>query len=299
MPWEWPGDGSKPRRVGVDISPARPNPERPEPARPAAPSTADRLTPAYSCSTIVLVVLLIALIAMVGYAVILINTPDDFASVGPGVGFIGMLLLMAAVPLATVALLWWLLVMHRRTREVGPLVLILAVVVGIAGVLSWGPWRSPRTYYQPEIIGVVTMADQRPDGMNHVTIEGGRTFDLNDQDPNTQVMSTSGRYDSLDGRGGVEVGALLLAGQSPDPWYFATSPATSVTVDDASQVCYPIGEGGRVVHLDRAWAIFGSGLKLRLNLLDRAYDRIEDDFAFPLGGCLNEFGEVFYFAPYA
>jgi hypothetical protein len=251
-----------------------------------------------SCSASVLALLLIVLVGIVTYGLTLINTPDD-TTVGPGVGFVGVLFLMAAVPLAVGALLWWLFAMHRRTREIGPFVLVLAVVVGVGSVLYWGPWRPPKVYYRPDTVGVVTVADQRPDGMEHVTIEDGRTFDLNDRNPNTQKMSMSGRYGSLDGEGGVEVGSLLLAGESPSPWYFATSPATTTDMADGSQPCYPIREPGRVVHQGQVWAVFGNGLKLRLNLPDRAYDDITDDFWFSLGGCVDKDGDVISFFPYA
>jgi hypothetical protein len=217
--------------------------------------------------------------------VIGVNTPY-YGSVGPP----PVVLLIVAIPPLVIVSVVLALIVGRRVRTVWPIALLM--VVAIVG--TWGAtWISnaSKTYATPEVVGVVTAVQRDPDGMMTVSMSNGRALTLNGKNPNTQVMSTSGHYGPLD-YDGADVGALLLAGEKPTPWYITVYKSAYIygSHQDGSQVCYRIESNGWISH-GRVRLVIG------LELADRSDDPFDDDSIFGSGVCLDESGAVVDFLP--
>jgi hypothetical protein len=217
----------------------------------------------------------------------LINMPD-YASFGPGIGFFGFFIGLAGAALGLVLLLVWLAYFHPSTGAIGKVAAVCLAYAGVIAILSWAPWIPPRTYFTPEIVGVVATSDYTPDGVYHVKLEDGRMLEVKTEAQQTGKVGEAGRYSPLPGRTGISVGELLLAGETPTPWYTGGyGPYTDTTVDRSSW-CYGLDATG----MNRPDTVdLESGLRLK-KATDYfpAPDALE--YGFQGRVCLNLRGEV-------
>ena len=238
---------------------------------------------AWSCLTLTLGVFLLLLTLAICIVLVGINTPSGGPIGPPPVS----LLIVAMLPIIIVSGVL-VLILGRRVRLLWPVALLMVAAIG----LTWGAvWISnaSKTYASPEIVGVVTAVQADRDGMVTVTLANGRVMTLNGRDPNSRVMSTSGHYRPLD-FDGADVGALLLAGEGPTPWYITADKSVTrySTNRDGPHVCYAIESNGWISN-GRVRLVIG------LELVDRSDDPFGSDSTFGSGVCLDESGAVVEF----
>jgi hypothetical protein len=213
---------------------------------------------AQGCATLGLVVGAVVVAAGLLLGWVLLNTPD-YASVGPGIGFFGFVLLSVSAVVGVLLGLFWLV--HFRPGK-GAAARTVAVVLGLFGIAALAvsaPWTPARTYFTPEIVGVVATSDYTPDGVEHVTLVDGRTFDVDSLRQSDGQPSTAGRYSFLSDRQGIDVGGLLLAGEHPTPWYSGTYAPYDQSGSGSASACYAL-DGTGVEHQDSV--DMNSGLRL-------------------------------------
>jgi len=128
----------------------------------------------------------------------LLNTPD-YASVGPGIGFFGFFICLAAAILGLVLGLLWLAYFRPNVGAIGKVAAVCLGYVAVIAILSWAPWIPPQTYFAPEIVGVVAAADYTPDGVLHVKLEDRRALELQDRSQHDGQLSNVGKYAPLEG----------------------------------------------------------------------------------------------------
>ena len=261
----------------------------PEPGlnAPYTPHPADSRSGCAGCLTVALVPgsLLVGGALFVAWR--LLNTPD-YASVGPGIGFFGFFIGLAGAALGLVLLLVWLAYSRPSTGDIGKVAAVCLAYVGVIAILSWAPWTPPKVYFTPEIVGVVATADYTPDGVFHVRLEDGRTLEVKTDAQQTGKVGEAGRYSPLPGRIGISVGELLLAGETPTPWYTAGyGPYTDTTVDRSSW-CYGLDATG----MNRPDTVdLESGLRLK-KATDYEPRADKGGYGFQGRVCLNLRGEV-------
>ena len=107
----------------------------------------------------------------------------------------------------------------RRRGSARPFALLVAIVVVIAGC--------GRTYYTPEIAGVVVANGVQVDGGGGVRLADGTGVPL------------GGRMRQVYGGGSPNVGDLLLTGSTPEPWMARVGAGLG-----ASAGCFWIGGAG-------------------------------------------------------
>ncbi len=118
---------------------------------------------------------------------------------------------------------------------------LVAAVLLLAGCGS-------RTYYTPEIAGVVLSTGSADAGLTRFNLIDGRSFTANELDGATVVY-----------RAGEAVGDLLLGGTGPDgPWVALLAPAT-LTRSDLPAGCYALNGYGSD---DGDWILMDVGLRL-------------------------------------
>ena len=260
---------------------------QPEKKAPSGPRPTDSSSGCAGGLSAVLVVgsLVVGGALLVGWK--LLNTPD-YASVGPGIGFFGFFICLAAAILGLVLGLLWLAYFRPNVGAIGKVAAVCLGYVAVIAILSWAPWIPPQTYFAPEIVGVVAAADYTPDGVLHVKLEDGRTLELQDRSQHDGQLSNVGKYAPLEGRIGISVGDLLLAGETPKPWYTGgNGPYTGETVDRSSW-CYGLDTTG----INRQETVdLESGLRLKKAA---GYEPRTDKGGYGFRGrvCLNLQGEV-------
>jgi hypothetical protein len=196
----------------------------------------------------------------------------------------GLLLVLACVALGLALGIVWLAFFRPRIRDIGKVGLVCLSYLLVMGLMTWAPWIPPRTYVSPEIVGIVASADYDPIGVNHVKLVDGRTFELRDDSQANGQLSEAGRYVPLAGLPGAQVGDLLLAGESPTPWYTAASGPSPV-VKDASDWCYWFDATG----VERPDTV---DLDMGLRLKKAAAYLYPSNGEFDSHVCLNREGEV-------
>lgn len=264
----------------------QPQPQ-PEEKAPFGPHPTGSSSGCAGCLSVVLVAggLLVGGALFVGWK--LLNTPD-YASVGPGIGFFGFFICLAAAILGLVLGLSWLAYFRPTIRAIGEVAAVCLGYVVVMAVLSWAPWIPPRTYFAPEIVGVVATSDYTPDGVDHVKLVDGRTFEVDDLRQADGQLNTAGRYAPLPGRIGISAGELLLVGEHPTPWYtagYGPYPDEPVAL---SSWCY----GLDVTGISRQDTVdLETGLRLRKAA---NYFPARDAVGYGFQGrvCLNRQGEV-------
>jgi hypothetical protein len=177
---------------------------------------------------------------------ILLNTPV-YGGVG-GLWFIALVLLAAAASLGLVVGVFWLAYFHPPGRTIGRVAAVLVALFVISAFLNWAPWLQ-RTYFTPEIVGVVVSSDHTPDGVDHVILEDGRAFEVQDRAQQNGQLSHVGRYAPLEGPVGASAGGLLLAGEDPTPWYTTAHGPYTGSCTDPTASCYAL-EGTGIVRQD-------------------------------------------------
>lgn len=231
---------------------------QPEKNAPSRPHPTDSSSGCAGCLSVVLVAggLLVGGALFVGWK--LLNTPD-YAGVGPGIGFFGFFICLAAAILGLVLGLSWLAYFRPNTGAIGKVAAVCVGYMAVIAVLSWAPWIPPRTYFTPEIVGVVATSDYTPDGVDHVKLVDGRTFEVDDLRQADGQLSTAGRYSLPSGGQGIDVGGLLLAGEHPTPWYSGTYAPYDESGSGSSSVCYGLDGTG----VDRQDSVdMNNGLRL-------------------------------------
>jgi hypothetical protein len=133
----------------------------------------------------------------------------------------GALFIMFAVPAGIVAWgLWrWLARPSGERRRAVAVAVALVLLAGL--IIDWAPWDALKTYYVADTAGVVASTQFGPTGVEHVVLEDGRTIDVW-VDGRDGQPADPGWHVTLQGyeqRDGVGVGELLLAGDSPHPWF--------------------------------------------------------------------------------
>ena len=216
----------------------------------------------------------------------LLNTPS-YASVGPGIGFFGFFIALAAAALGLVLGVFWLAYFRPSNGALGKVAGVCLGYTAVIAVLNWAPWIPPRTYFAPEIVGVVATSDYTPDGVDHVKLVDGRTFEVDDLRQSDGQPSTAGRYSLLSDGQGIDVGGLLLAGEHPTPWYSGTSAPYDESGAAASSACYALDGTG----VERQDSVdITNGLRL-MKAPDYANDYAVG-YAFRGRVCLNVQGEA-------
>jgi hypothetical protein len=112
-------------------------------------------------------------------------------------------------------------------------------------LLNWTPWLQ-RTYFTPEIVGVVASSDYTPDGVDHVILEDGRALEVQDWARQPGSRGSAGQYAPLEGPVGVSAGDLLLAGEDPTPWYTTAHGPYTGSCTDPTASCYALEATGIV-----------------------------------------------------
>ena len=176
---------------------------------------------------------------------ILLNTPG-YGGVGPGVGFFGLVLLAAAASLGLVVGVFWLAYFHPPGRTIGRVAAVLVALLGLFALLNWAPWLQ-RTYFTPEIVGVVASSDYTPDGVYHLKLEDGRTLEARGRAQQSGSLRSAGQYAPLEEPGDIRPGDLLLAGHDPTSWYEVAHVWPGLgSCTDAAATCYSLEATGIV-----------------------------------------------------
>ncbi len=143
--------------------------------------------------------------------------------------------------------------------------IVLAVVALSLAVVGCG-----RTYYTPDVVGIVESHEALADGSDRIELADGRSFTLKTRE---QVLVV--------GRALPDVGELFLAGSEPKPWVAALT---------GTDPCFWIGGSGSE---DGDFIASAAGLRLpKADDFDRGSWR-ESEHEFNGGGfCVNAAGEV-------
>lgn len=235
-----------------------------------------------SCLTLLLAGLLVLITLMVRQALVWLNMP--LSGMGALVGVFAAMLMMAAIPIGLLAAAIAVAV-GPRARSVLPIAVLMMVV--IVGTFA-GNWISnaSKSYFTPEIVGIVKVADfTHDDEAFHVTMANGQTMRLAPAtySGNPQSTIAPDMYLPTGSRVGVETGDLLLAGNMPERWYTGAGPSP----DSDGSVCYLLDGSGylKPTTVDLDW-----GLRLR-------YSAHRTDTSWSSGSfsglmCLDEAGGV-------
>ena len=146
------------------------------------------------------------------------HMPQPDMDIGPPPGAFGFLLFLIAAALGVVLFFVWLFVGRPSERAVATVVALTGCAAAVLLVLDAAPWVV-KTYADPEVIGVVSATEARPDGVVHVELNGGASLDVRQH---SWVMGTAtppAMYQPMDYSSDLQPGNLLLAGNQPAPWY--------------------------------------------------------------------------------
>jgi hypothetical protein len=220
------------------------------------------------------------------------HMPQPDMGIGPPPGAFGFLLFLIAALLGLVLFLAWLVV-DRPSERVIAIVVALSMAALAAGLfLDSAPWVV-KTYAAPEIVGVVSASDARPDGVVHVELEGGRALDVLLSSWVRGAPTPPPLYQPLDYSRDLEAGNLLLAGNQPTPWYSMAAYYPAGSLLRGPDPCYFLVAKG-TERQDAAYLDFG----IRLTKAP-GYTGVSSAIGASFDGevCLDVQGRVKYIVP--
>jgi hypothetical protein len=146
------------------------------------------------------------------------HMPQPDMDIGPPPGAFGFLLFLISAFLGLALFLTWLLVDKPSERAIAIVVTLSVGALAVGLLLDSAPWVV-KTYAAPEIVGVVSASEARPDGIVHVELEGGRSLDVMQSRWVPGEPSPSPLFQPMPYNEDIGTGDLLLAANQPSPWY--------------------------------------------------------------------------------